>query len=156
VVEEAEATIQAAFADPPIPVTLRDRVVQVARAETRYTVVPYQGATGADATGERPDRAEGAIDTILQVSLQEYGTKMSGGSSRLPINLFLTVQVRLLRAADGSVLHTQRVAWVSRVGRPSGAWAVAQGEPVRQDLARAIQYLAQRIVEVIFLVTSLP
>lgn len=153
-VEEAEAAVQAAFADLKIPDTLRDRVVQVARVETRHTVVPRNEVAGDDASGERPDFAAGLVDTVLQISVQGYGTKAVWDVNP-PIFLFLDIQLSLLRAADGTVLYSRRSAWVS-AGRPLTAWGATNAEPVRQELERAIRYLAERIVDVVFLLRSYP
>jgi hypothetical protein len=57
--------------------------------------------------------------------------------------------------ADGSVLYSRRLTWVSP-GRPITAWGVAKGEPVRQELERGIQDLAERIVDLIFLLRPFP
>jgi len=72
-----------------------------------------------------------------------------------PIFLFLDIQLSLLRAADGTVLYSRRSAWVS-AGRPLTAWGATNAEPVRQELERAIRYLAERIVDVVFLLRSYP
>jgi hypothetical protein len=154
VVEEAEATIQTAFADLQIPDTLRDRVVQAARAETRHTLILQTDVAAADAGGERPGFAAGLVDTVLQISIQGYGTKAAWAPNP-PVFLFLDAQVSLLRVADGTVLHRRTAAWVS-AGRPLAEWAVEKGNPVRQELERGIQYLAERIVDVVFLLRAVP
>jgi hypothetical protein len=154
VVEETEATIQSVFAELGIPETLRTRVLQVARTETRHTLVPQDDLTGVDASSERPERVARAVDTVLQISIQGYGTK-AAWTPNPPVFLFLDAQVSLQRAADGSVLHRRTATWVS-AGRPLAEWAVDRGEPVRQELERGIQYLAERIIDVVFLLRPLP
>ena len=152
--EEAKATIQTAFADLQIPDTLRDRVVHVARVETRHTLVSQDDVAGADATGVPPERAAGAVDTMLQISVEGYGTKVAE-TIKPPVFLFLHVRVQLVRAADGVVLHRRTATWLS-AGRPLAEWAVAHGAPARQELERGIQYLAERIVDVVFLLRVFP
>ena len=154
VVEEAEAAIKSAFADVRIPDTLRDRVVRVARTETRYTVVLQEDFARADAAAERPEEPAEVLDTSLQISVQRYGTK-AARTPNPPVHLFFDADVSLLRVADGSVLCSRRLTWVSP-GRPITAWGVAKGQPVRQELERGIQDLAERIVDVIFLLRPFP
>jgi hypothetical protein len=154
VVEGAEATVQTAFADLRIPDALRDRVVQVAHAETRHTLVPHDDVARVGASGESPERAAGAVDTVLQINIRGYGTK-AAWSPNPPVFLFLDAQVGVLRAADGTVLHRRTVTWMS-AGRRLMEWSATNGEPVRQELERGIQYLSERIVDVVFLLRSVP
>ncbi len=154
VVTEAEATIQAVFADLQIPNTLRDRIVQVARAETRHTVVPQTDAAGGGGPENRPERLAEAIDTILQVSVQGYGTR-AAWDIKPPVSLFLAADVRLVRVADGTVLYSQRLHWVSPE-RPLAEWAAGQGKLARQKLERAIQNLGERIAELVFVLWAVP
>ncbi|MBP1778995.1 MAG: hypothetical protein H6Q86_5006 [candidate division NC10 bacterium] len=153
VVEEAEAVIKSVFAEVAIHDGLRDRVVRVTRAETRHTVVPQEDAATA-AGADRPEPTDGGTDTSLQISVQCYGTK-AARTPNPPVHLFVDTDVSLLRVADGSVLYSRRLTWVSP-GRPITAWGVAKGEPVRQELERGIQDLAERIVDVIFLLRPFP
>ncbi len=153
-VEEAETAIRSAFADCQIPDTLSDRVLQVAREETRHTFVPRDKVAGLAVEGVSPERAAGAMDTALEISIQGYGTK-AAWSINPPVHLFLTAQVRLLRGTDGRVLHSRTFTWMSP-GRPISAWGSVEGKPLRQELERGVQYLAERIVEVVFLLRSFP
>jgi hypothetical protein len=91
---------------------------------------------------------------MLQLRVEGYGTK-AAWIANPPIFLFLDVRVQLLRAADGAVLHSRTATWVS-AGRPLAEWAAAKGDPVRQELERGIQYLAERIVDVVFLLRVFP
>jgi hypothetical protein len=154
IVEEAEAAVQAAFADLKIPDAVRDHVVRVACAEARQTLVPQDEVAGAGASGESPERAAGAVDTVLQINIRGYGTK-AAWSPNPPVFLFLDAQVSVLRAADGTVLHRRTATWMS-AGRRLAEWSATNGEPVRQELERGIQYLSERIVDVVFLVRSIP
>jgi hypothetical protein len=150
IVKEAETAIQSAFADLPIPDMLRDRVLHVARVETRHIFAQQDGTAAPDATAE----SLAGSDTILQINVQGYGTKAAWRPNP-PVFLFLDTDVRLMRRADGTVIYSRRVTWMS-AGRPLVAWAAGNGNPVRQELERGIQYLAERIVDVVFLVRSVP
>jgi hypothetical protein len=150
IVEEAEAAIQTAFANLQIPDMLRDRVLHAARAGTRHTLAQQDGTAAPDATAESFSRP----DTVLQINVQGYGTKAAWRPNP-PVFLFLDTDIRLLRPADGSVIYSRKVAWVS-AGRPLAEWAVANGDPVREELGRGIQYLAERIVDVVFLLREFP
>ena len=150
IVEEGKAAIHSAFADLQIPDVLRDRVLRVARAETRHIFAQQDGAAAPDATAE----SLAGPDTILEIDVQGYGTKAAWRPNP-PVFLFLDTDIRLLRPADGSVIYSRRVAWVS-AGRPLAEWAGSNGDPVREELGRGIQYLAERIVDVFFLVRSVP
>jgi hypothetical protein len=149
-VEEAEVAIQSAFADLQIPDMLRNRVLHVARAETRHTLAQQDATAAPDATGESPARP----DTVLQINVQGYGTKAAWRPNP-PVFLFLDTDIRLLRPTDGSVVYSRKIAWVS-AGRPLAEWAAANGDPVREQLRRGIEYLAERIVDVVFLLRSVP
>lgn len=154
-VEEAEAAVRAAFADLKIPDTLRDRIVQVTRAETPYTLFFLQDDAAEEcATRDNPARGADAMDTVLQINVQGYGTKAAWRPNP-PIFLFLDANVRLLRSADNTVLYSRKAAWVS-AGRPLAEWAGSNGDPVREELGRGVQYLAERIVDVVFLLKVIP
>lgn len=154
VVGEAEAAVQSAFADLTIQDSLRALVAQFALAETRRTLVLQDDVAEAGATRESPARCADTMDTVLQINVLGYGTK-APRTPNPPVFLFLDTDVRLLRAADGTVLYSRKTTWVS-AGRPLAAWAVANGDPVRNELERGIQYLAERIVDVVFLLRSAP
>jgi len=154
VVKEAEAAIQSAFADLRIPYLLRDQVAHTARAETPHSLVPQEDVADTDTSCVRSEGVAGPVDTVLQISIHGYGTKAAWRPNP-PVFLFLDTDVRLLRAADGTVIYSRKVAWMS-AGRPLAEWAVANGDPVREELGRGIQYLAERIVDVVFLLRSVP
>ena len=94
------------------------------------------------------------MDTVLQINVQGYGTKAAWRPNP-PIFLFLDANVRLLRSADNTVLYSRKAAWVS-AGRPLAEWAGSNGDPVREELGRGVQYLAERIVDVVFLLKVIP
>lgn len=131
-VEEAEAAIRTAFADLPIPDMLRDRVLDVSRAETRHIFAQHDGTAAPDATAE----SLAGPDTILQINVQGYGTKAAWRPNP-PVFLFLDTDIRLLRPADGVVIYSRKVSWVS-AGRSLAEWATANGDPVREELGRGI------------------
>ena len=150
IVKEAETAIQSAFADLPIPDMLRDRFLHVARVETRHIFAQQDGTAAPDATAERL----AGPDTILQINVQGYGTKAAWRPNP-PLFLFLDIDMRLLRPADGTVIYSRKVAWLS-AGRPIAEWAGSNGDPVREELGRGIQYLAERIVDAVFLLRPFP
>jgi len=154
VVEQAETAIKAAFTAAALQTTLCDRVLQVARLETRHPMMPAAQLGGTVAPGTRPEEPPGSLDTALEIQVQRYGTK-AAATPNPPVHLFFNAQVALRRVADGSVVYTQRFSWLSP-GRPITAWAAAEGEAVRHALDGGLQALAERIVDVVFLVRSVP
>ncbi len=153
-VEKAEAAIKSAFAELQLPDTLRDRVFQVAREETCRTFVSGDKVAGSAMERVSSERGAGAMDTALEISVRDYGTK-AAWSINPPVHLFLTAQVRMLRGTAGRVLDSRTFTWMSP-GRPFSAWGSVEGKPVREELERGVQYLAERIVEVVFLLRSFP
>lgn len=154
-VEEAEATLNKAVVDLNIREAIRDRLFQIAHQETRYalTLLIGQAPAARDAVVADRSSARQETDTILEVSVPRFG--LEGGGINPPLPLVVTAHARLVRGADGTQLYA--AAWTYRSGtRKFLEWAANNGQPLRAELERAVQTLAETIVEELFLLYRIP
>ncbi len=154
-VEEAEATFNKAVVDLNIQEAMRDRVFQIAQQETRYplALLTGQGPNAREAAAADRSSARQETDTILEVSVPRFG--LVGGGINPPLPLVVTAHARLVRVADGTELYT--APWTYRSGtRKFVEWAANNAQPLRTELDRAVQTLAETIVEELFLLYRIP
>jgi len=150
-VQEAEATLNKAVADLKIQEAMRDRVLQVARNETLQSFVPLEdrGPTIPNEEVSYSSLTSEGVDTILEISVTKF--ELPGGGINPPLPLIISVCGRLLKSADGTELYGR--PWVYRSGtRKFAEWAANNAEPLRDEVDRGLQALAEQIVEEIFLV----
>ncbi|MGH7404737.1 MAG: hypothetical protein ACREJA_02515 [Candidatus Methylomirabilales bacterium] len=154
-VEATEATFKKALADLKIQETFRDRVLQVARDETRQTFVPveHRGPTILNEEVSYSFLTAEAIDTILEVGVTRFGLEGEGINPLLP--LVISTRARLVRVDDGAELYTREWVYRSRK-RKFVEWAANNAQPLRDELDRAHQSLAEQIVDELFLVYLIP
>lgn len=145
-VQEAQSTLNKAVADLNIPEAMRDRVFQIAQQETRYPLVLL--------TEQAPSGREAVFaDTILEVSVPRFG--LEGGGINPPLPLVVTAHARLVGVADGTEIYAAQ--WTYRSGTLKFVdWAANNAQPLRTDLERAVQTLAETIVEELFLLYRIP
>ncbi|MGH7406645.1 MAG: hypothetical protein ACREKF_01360 [Candidatus Methylomirabilales bacterium] len=154
-VEKAEATLKNAFVTLNIQAAMRDRVLQVARQQTRRSFVPLpdRGPTAsAEEVSYRSLASEG-IDTILEISIPGLG--IPGGGINPPLRLVVSARARLIRVADDAEIHARTWLFKGRT-RKFADWAVNDAQPLRDELDRAYQGLAEAMVDELFLLISLP
>jgi hypothetical protein len=78
-----------------------------------------------------------------------------GGGINPPLPLVVTAHARLVRVADGTELYA--APWTYRSGtRKFVEWAANNAQPLRTELDRAVQTLAETIVEELFLLYRIP
>lgn len=150
-VEEAEAAIKTVLATLKVQEALRDRVLQVARDQTRHHFVLFedQGPPAPDATVSYGSLASGGIDAILEISV--LVVDLAGEwDVNPPLALVMTMQARLLRAVDGLELYAHTLEYRSAT-RKFTEWAMNNAKPFRDELNLAQQSLAEKIVEELFL-----
>jgi hypothetical protein len=154
-VEESAAALQNALAELKIQETMRDRVLQVAQEQTRYPFVLLEDR-GLTAYGEEvrySASADEGIDTILEVSVPKLG--LLGGGVNPPLPLVMIADARLISVADGRELYAH--TWKYRSGtRKFVEWAANNAQPLRDEIDRAYQSLAEQIVKELFLLYLIP
>ena len=67
----------------------------------------------------------------------------------------MTLQTRLIRTTDESVIYEQKLIY-RRGRRTFNSWAVNGAKPFRDEFHRCYQSLAEKIVEEVFLLYNLP
>ena len=154
-VEAAEATFKKALADLKIQETFRDRVLQVARDQTRHVLVlvPEHGPTAPGGAVEYSFVASQGVDTVLEIGVEKLG--LPGGGINPPLSLIMNAHARLVRATDGMELHAR--TWIYRSGtRKFVEWAADNAQPLHEELERAYQSLAEQVVDELFLLYLVP
>lgn len=150
-VQDAEAILNKGVADWNINETIRDGVFQIAHKETQhpFVLMTEQGPDARDAVVT----AGGEPDTILEVGVARFGLEGEGINPPLP--LFVTAHARLVRVADGTEIYAASWTYRSR-SRKFLEWAANNAQPLRAELDRAIQTLAEVMVEELFLLYRIP
>jgi len=154
-VEAAEATFKRALADLKIQETFRNRVLQVARDQTRHVLVLLleHGPTAPGGAVEYPFVTSQGVDTVLEIGVEKLG--LPGGGINPPLSLIMNAHARLVRATDGMELYAR--TWIYRSGtRKFVEWAADNAQPLHEELERAYQSLAEQVVDELFLLYLIP
>lgn len=151
-VEEADAVLKKALVDLKMQESLRDRVLELVRARTRYEAIllandrprPAERASPSG-TGQEP-----AYDTALQTTVLLVG--LAGeGSINPDLRLILQAMPGLSRTEDAFEQVILRLEYRGGPHRFT-EWAANDAQLFRDEVARAYQELAEQIVEELFLV----
>ena len=150
-VAEEEAALKNALAGLKIQEAIRDYVIQVALEQTRHLLVVLsdQGPTALDEKISYRAPASQAIDTVLEVSVLSLGLTGEWAVNQ-PLAVFMTARSRLIRISDGAELYALPLEYSSGT-RTFTEWAANNAQPFREELDRAYQNIAERIVELHFL-----
>lgn len=146
-VQAAAATLNQGVADLNIQGSMRDLVLQVGRNKRRRAFVSFEdvGPTILNEEVSYSFLADKGVNTILEISVAKIGF-LSGG---IEPSLVIGVCSRLLTSADGTELYAH--PWVYRSDpRRFVAWAADGAQPLRDELDRGLQALAEQIVENLF------
>ena len=141
---------------------LRDRIVELARAQDRHSFFRLL-ETGTTSPSDEIDYGRwvgDGIDTILELRSVDLLMKQAEdpatltgttnvGAADLSFHLTLRVRMRLVRAADGAELDT-RVIEHHRTGHPMALWAAEDARRFRETLDAASQALALEILWMLF------
>jgi hypothetical protein len=134
---------------------LRTEVVRFTRAHARRAV-PSLDAVPTHTQGEPP--IEGRSDTVDADALLEVAAVSVALEQvwdlRPDLGLVLVVRARLIRRPDGRELYAASLTYRGGA-RPMAEWTADDCRAVRQQLARASEALAERMVDEIFLVDGL-
>lgn len=132
-VEEAEATLRAALTTVKPAEVVRDRLIEVAQKETHHSVVALPG----------PLDTEG-IDTVLELTVSKFHLR-GDGAINPPFRIILGLRTRLIRVADGTLIHEETFESES-TKRTFVEWAENDAQPLREGLDSVALKLANNIV----------
>ncbi len=105
--EMAEAALRYVVEEVKIQEAMGDRVISEIREQIgrEPVLIENRGPVKVDEVVDYSVLAKKGIDTVLEVSARKYGL---WGVRDVPIlSLFMTVSTRLVRVADGDVLHSK-------------------------------------------------
>ena len=99
--------------------------------------------------------AREGIDTILEISVLALGLAGEWGVNS-PLAVFMTVRTRLIQVVDDTALYDSTSKYRSTTDKfiethKFTEWAANNAQPFREELVRAYQSLARKIVEELFL-----
>jgi hypothetical protein len=157
-VKQAEAALKNAFVDLKVWEAMGDRVFEVAQDRTSHHLV-LVAEPPPDTPGEKTDegsRARAGVDTVLEVSISSVAL-VAPPAVNPPLALILQACARLVRTADGAELYPSggddppALAYAS-ASRRFVEWGAEDARLFREELGRASQSLAEKIVDEVFLV----
>ena len=148
-VRAAEAGLQHAFAELKIQETQRDRLLAVARDETRLDLVPGGdlGPTAPDVDADYHPLAAQGIDTILEVSVTRLGLTGDPGLNP-PLALSMTTRIRLIRSGDGAELYREELSRRSG-SRKFVEWAANGARAFHESMDAAYTDVSREIVRLV-------
>jgi len=155
-VKEAEDAINKAISELKIQATMRDYVLRAAQKETGYHFVDLdgQGPETPESKMEYNFLTNRGINTVLEIAVPAFGLIGEKGINP-PLAFFMTLQTRLVRTTDGSVLYEQKLEY-RRGRRTFTTWTANDAKPFRDEFHRCYQSLAEKVVEEVFLLCDLP
>jgi len=135
-VNRAVATLEDAAAKEPVGT----RIAELSAARLREV-----GGLPVDDSGP---------DTVLSIGPPEF--VLTGAWSHNPdLRFFATVEVRLVRAADGAVLHSAVIPYVGSA-RELLAWAASGGAAFRAEIRDAADRLAESMIDYLMFMVPMP
>jgi hypothetical protein len=154
--DESEDALNKAVSELKIQETMKDYVLQVAQQQTAHQFVDLdgQGPETPERKADYSSLANKGIDTVLEITVPAFGLVGIKGINP-PLAFFMTLQTRLVRTKDGAVLYEQKLQYRD-AQRTFTAWAANDAKPFRDEFARSYQSLAEKVVEEIFLLYSVP
>lgn len=150
-VEKAEAVLKDALSPQHIQTAMADAMRDFMRREANIPVVVVKGREGladndVSAFSAGTDRR---VDTVLELKVSMLG--LTGPwTINPPLNFTLRIATRLVRVADGTELHTQKLTYIGPA-KVFTAWAANNAEAFRKALDPAVRALAEKAVEEVFL-----
>lgn len=153
---QARAAVRTAFRAANLQETVRDRILQYNAATTHQKM---QKATDPEPSSPDKQPVYGVlrgenIDTVLEVGVVRIGMDSAGNLSPQS-NLYASARARLVRTADGMVLHDSPYEAVSP---PLTAqdWAKGNAAAFKHQMLLLLQELAEQIVDDLFLEYQAP
>ena len=152
-VAEAETVLGQAVADPPLPGTFRDRLLQALQTQRPQAVLVLSDpAADAEDEGFSPAaRSQDGIETVLEVNGPTITLRKGkhAGDINPALRLSVSVSCRVRRTANHALLYTYSPEYRGDA-RTFTAWAADNAQPFREGVVRASEFLAQQIVAQLF------
>lgn len=156
--EDTETKLQDAYVYLNVQETMRENVLEVARAETPYNFVPLTGegptapsdSLAGDQEVSYSTLVDKGIDAVLEVSVRKIYTTSCWGKEPV-LSLNMDVGVRLVLTSDDGRYYSRKFRYHSQV-RKLAEWSEDNAFLFRQEFGQAYRKLAERIVDKFFLV----
>jgi len=162
--KEAEDAINKTISELKIQDTMRDYVLRAAQQKTEYHFVDLEGQ-GPETPESKVDYnflANRGINTVLEITVPAFGLigrgvnlPLCGGIVNPPLAFSMTLQTKLVRTTDGSVLYEQKLQYI-RGYRTFTNWAANNAKPFIDEFHCSYQSLSEKVVEEVFLLYNLP
>jgi hypothetical protein len=146
----AEEVITVVIADQKMQEILCSKVAQVARSQTRTSIVvgQDQGPSLPDEKIAYSSLAAQGIDTVLEIAITRVA--LTGDWDLNPPLVFqMNAHIRVLLTTDGNVLHDDSVDF-SGSSLTFSEWADNNAQAVIAELDKAYQHIAENIVREVF------
>jgi hypothetical protein len=166
---QVEAAINHAVAGLDAQNVLANRLAKIVETEPRIRLA-VASAPGPGDSAARPTYAQlrtAGIDTVLEVAVTEIGFEScgpefirsrAGGCTEDPqkrlVDLFMSVQARLVRVSDGTELFLRQFRYASP-RREIPRWIAQEGQLLAEEFEHAYRELAARVQDEVLLVTPL-
>ena len=154
--KKAEDALEAALKQLKIQEALRNRILDIGRAKTTHNIILVEegGPVSSDEKVSYVWAKSKGIDTILEVNVMKFG--LNGPSeANPPLEFFMSIQIRLVKVTDGSVLYANKFHYVSFPHKFID-WAQDNARLFSEECDRAYQSLAEKTVEELFMLYDLP
>ncbi len=150
----SEARLAQAVEIRTVQAALRDQVAGAALLRgARLRNVPPALAQEAAATGDYRSFAAFGVDSVVETSLVEAGTRGSGINA--PVGVHLRARVRVLATADNGERLVADYLYQGR-HRTLTEWAAADGRPLKTELEAGYRALGEHIYDQVFELLPLP
>lgn len=155
-VRVSEAALNDALSVLNMQESLRDRIMKVARDQTREHVVilPDKGPAGAGEKVSYGSLADTGIDTVVEVAVTDIGVN-GPWDVNPPLNFIMKAQVRVVRTSVDQEYYAAEYEY-NRGERTFSGWAADNAVPFLMELDRAYQDIAEKVVEELFLIYLSP
>ena len=116
--------------------------------------IKLMGLPVSDTTPAYDEFSKQGFDTIVEVQIKEAGFR--GGSGSQPnVRFYLNVSIHLVSAGNGKELYTRDFQFLSHE-LPFAEWFSEGSKPLLSVFKQAVENLADRILDELFLITSFP
>jgi hypothetical protein len=155
--EPAIVSLKEAMAKVKIEETLRDRVFQIAHAQTDNRVILLQDQRPADMDEDAyvHSFAEKGITTILTIRMASVNLKEEALGFNRPVKLTMTGWANLVNTKDNNLIGYANLDYYGS-SHLLADWTANDAQRFRVECDVGLQSLAERIVDQLFLVYPLP
>lgn len=131
---------------------MRERFLSVAREHTQYPFVTLevQGPKTPDEKVAYDSLLYKDIDTVLEIGVRRCDLSGTRRAVHPYLYLHMVVDTRFIRIRDRKVLYSCGFTYDSIDSRPFSDWAANNTQPFKEEVDRAFQFLAKKILEAVF------